>query len=53
MKQQWEYKTWKYESWKDGSPEEEINKLGAEGWELSVGFQNGGSMLLIFKRIKQ
>lgn len=54
--QQWEYETLrppreatKHEA---SDPKEELNDLGAEGWELvtSVEYAGGGTKFLVFKR---
>jgi hypothetical protein len=56
MHQQWEYKTLEPPT---GStmreavdPTDELNRLGAEGWELvaTIGYDGGGTKLLLFKR---
>jgi Domain of unknown function (DUF4177) len=49
----WEYKQVVRNFSRDGMPsEEELNKLGKEGWELVSIVSNAGSLYLYLKRIK-
>ncbi|WP_226041423.1 DUF4177 domain-containing protein [Natrinema sp. DC36] len=54
--QQWEYKTLEppkgLTKRETVDPTDELNRLGAEGWELAetISYDRGGTKLLLFKR---
>lgn len=56
MHQQWEYKALEppmgLTKRETVDPTDELNRLGAEGWELAetVSYDGGGTKLLLFKR---
>jgi hypothetical protein len=56
MVRQWEYETLEPPTGptmrETADPKAELNRLGAEGWELAgtVSYEGGGAKLLLFKR---
>lgn len=56
MPQQWEYETLEppkgLTKRETVDPTDELNRLGAEGWELTgtISYDGGGTKLLLFKR---
>ena len=49
----WEYKLLSRNLSKEEAPnEEELNRLGKDGWELAAALTNGGVAQFYFKRMK-